>query len=1121
MQKRYTLLLSLLLMAVTVTPKAWGQLTNYVFQSGSGSQFSITSGNVVYNGAGQRGSGQGGYDDYASGPYAIGFTFPFAGTGYTTFSLSTNGAISLGNTVVTTTWVNSLTVGSYPMIAPFFDDLRVSGGVQGCGNPAIQYQTSGVAPNRLLTIEFRDMDGQNRYPAWCTFQARLYESGKIEFWYGRMSSCDVCNQFRGCFSGSASIGLAASASDYMSVTLTGGGGTMSRASVNNSNNINSTAINAGTMFTFIPCSLVLTGRTGAGNGGTTTMANGDTFFSGFLTQVGSSSVYTPFSQQMTDVTCAGLCTLAISGPAANDYYLGTPGTLNRTVNLGGGTVDIPNIGFAPTAGGVRSAVLTVTGPGVTRTFNLAARAPFVNYTGIIPQGGTQGMNTGDTLFKGLPVPRHSSQCFTPFSLLNVSGSSQLIHYALTDPTNQYSISADTTLGANGTTAPRICFSPQGFGPQPAMLTVTAGGESRTFVLYAISAAPGADFHIGAQTVGVDLTELFRNRYGCVGEEAVTYAVKVVNTGYGDFMINGAEFYLVDTVYRQGVPSYPYVRDSQGRLIRVYDYWLTRNAPVLPLTPAQTQLPITVHQADSTTVYLSFVGALNGKRFARAILRTNGQSRSGLDTNGVSSEGLVNFDVYAHGSGSMLSDTVGGGLPRAVIFPVTRIGEWAVDTMTVVNNGVCSLRINLTLMDITAGDVDEFEIVTKPSSQVDAVTHDLILPPGASDHIVVRFKPQQIGSRRAGLRLKTNDSNIYVPGITERGVYYVDLFGSGKTDLYGEGGDAGTALIGGGSAEHTKGSVRMKNTRSNPVSIVQVDIVGDDSTDFSSSNWPTLPVLLEPGMEQAFQVEFAPKSGESPGTRKTRLRMITSDGDTVYIPVTGTAGTREIDVTPQDLKFGQLTIGKKSRKNVVIRNTGTMVLTVQQPAVTSTGEFTATQLARTQLDPGQSEIVEVTYAPTVTGLYSGTMDITSNGTATPMVSVTLNGTAKTRKVDDPDPTGTTSGPSVSGEIATSGLEEFSVAGVSGVRDASGMALMQSVPNPGRDLVEIGYSLPVRADVTLALYDDQGRLVLMLDSGTRPIGETRLRVDVSGLAAGLYHYRLMANGNSLSRTLTVVR
>ncbi len=1118
MRQCLSLLACLAVLALVATSHASAQLTNYVFSSGTGIQFDVSNGTSVYTGR----SGSGGITYQSTGTFPIGFTFNFAGTNYTQFSISVSGIMGLGPSVVTSSPYNGLQSSSYPAIAPFWDNLRASGGVQGCGKPNVRYITTGVAPGRILIVEWTDMDMQWYTPAFGTFQARLYESGRIEFWYGRMSSCDVCNQFRGCVSTSATIGIANSSSDYMSVTPNGGGATMSRVSVNDYFNLNGTAIAIGEMYSFIPCTAKLTGRFGPGNGGTVTMANGDTFFSGFLTQVGSQSVYKPFDSRMSDGACAGSLTMTISGAASSDYYFGTPGTLSKVVNLGSGFVDTADITFKPTVGGLRPAVLTVTGPGLTRTFNLAGRAPLVNYTGNVPQGGTTGMNTGDTLFKGIPVPRHGSQCFTPFMLTDVSGASQFIDYTLVDPTGQYSISPDTTIGPYGVTTPRICFNPTRFGPQSATLTVNAGGEPRTFTLLAISAAPGGDLRVD----GVPLdtaSQMFRNVFSCAGEQAITIPVNMVNTGYNDFQINKIEFYRIDSVYGQGTPRYPYLRDSRGALIPSEDYVLTTQPGVAPLKKNVVTLPIVVPQGTSRTIYMTFVGHEAGKRFARAVIRTNGQSSSGYDTTGLLIEGILSFDLYGRGSSSRLSDRVDGGLPQAITFGDIKLKNSVDATLPIVNNGVCPLRINLDQMAIVAGDVEEFEVVTKPSSNVDPVTHDLLLAPGASDNITLRFHPIQVGSRRAGLRLVTNDSTIEIPGVTERGVYYVDLYGTGKADLYGEGTDISPALIGGGAPEHTFGTVRFKNTRSNPVQIDSLYIEGADAADFTPSSlkgWPTFPHMLDPGENFELEVEFAPQSTGQPGNREIWVVMITSSGDTVRAKVRSVAGTRTILVSPLFLNFGTLTSGKEARQTVTIKNDGTLPLKITGLNLASGVDFRYTNLTRMELAPGQSEFLEVTYEPSGPGAASTTLDIQSNGTNGTQ-SVQLSGTAvRTRgRIDDPSVTLGGGTPGLQEEVVGM-AENLSVSGVVGVRSSEGIMLFQNKPNPGRGLVEISYILPQRADATLSLYDNQGRLVRVIDAGIRPAGTTSVQVDVTGLAAGVYHYRLITGGTVLARQLNVV-
>ena len=134
----------------------------------------------------------------------------------------------------------------------------------------------------------------------------------------------------------------------------------------------------------------------------------------------------------------------------------------------------------------------------------------------------------------------------------------------------------------------------------------------------------------------------------------------------------------------------------------------------------------------------------------------------------------------------------------------------------------------------------------------------------------------------------------------------------------------------------------------------------------------------------------------------------------------------------------------------------------------------------------------------------------------------SGTATRTKGIDLDPIQATTGISPTGNDMSRGAEvEMSLSGVEGETAAGGVALRQSVPNPGREVVEISYVLAARGDVMLALYDGNGRLVRVLDQGAREMGEQKITVDVNGLGSGVYHYRLVANGQTLTRTMTVVR
>jgi hypothetical protein len=76
-----------------------------------------------------------------------------------------------------------------------------------------------------------------------------------------------------------------------------------------------------------------------------------------------------------------------------------------------------------------------------------------------------------------------------------------------------------------------------------------------------------------------------------------------------------------------------------------------------------------------------------------------------------------------------------------------------------------------------------------------------------------------------------------------------------------------------------------------------------------------------------------------------------------------------------------------------------------------------------------------------------------------------------------------------------------------------------PNPFNPSTVISYQLSVVSFVNLAVYDVSGRLVAELVNGWRDMGAHEVTFDGSGLASGVYIYRLEASGSG--KTPTIVR
>jgi hypothetical protein len=149
--------------------EASAQLSNYLFSTSQSTYTPITGGTV----AGVTG-------DDALGPLTnIGFTFNYDGVAYTQFRASTNGFLSLGSS--NTSGANFIT--SHPAILFANNDGRT--------NTAPTMVLSGIAPNRILTIEFSNHNlywsGTATNPQ-LDVQVKLYEtSDVIEIVYGASS----------------------------------------------------------------------------------------------------------------------------------------------------------------------------------------------------------------------------------------------------------------------------------------------------------------------------------------------------------------------------------------------------------------------------------------------------------------------------------------------------------------------------------------------------------------------------------------------------------------------------------------------------------------------------------------------------------------------------------------------------------------------------------------------------------------------------------------------------------------------------------------------------------------------------------------------------------------------
>lgn len=160
--------------SVLSTGLSLAQVSTYGFNSASGTYTEITGGTVLFSGTA---------DDATSVSTALGFTFNYAGTNYTDIKVNTNGWASFGTASTANVYTPLSSTGTHhPCLAPLGRDL------QGQASGEIRIETSGVAPNQVCTIQWKNFrrwgGGQN-----FNFQIKLYETtNQVQFVYGTMTA---------------------------------------------------------------------------------------------------------------------------------------------------------------------------------------------------------------------------------------------------------------------------------------------------------------------------------------------------------------------------------------------------------------------------------------------------------------------------------------------------------------------------------------------------------------------------------------------------------------------------------------------------------------------------------------------------------------------------------------------------------------------------------------------------------------------------------------------------------------------------------------------------------------------------------------------------------------------
>ena len=180
------------------------------------------------------------------------------------------------------------------------------------------------------------------------------------------------------------------------------------------------------------------------------------------------------------------------------------------------------------------------------------------------------------------------------------------------------------------------------------------------------------------------------------------------------------------------------------------------------------------------------------------------------------------------------------------------------------------------------------------------------------------------------------------------------------------------------------SVTLTNTGNASLTVSSVKISGPG---FSLAPINT-PFTLAPGGTHQLATTFAPiQAGAASGTVSVTSN---ASNPNLSIPLSGTGTTPgPLTATPSSLNFGNVAVNTSSSLSTVLTNSGTGTVTVSGISISGTGFSRSPVTTPFTMAPGGTTILTAIFAPTVTGVASGSIRVTSNAT-NPNLSIPVRG-----------------------------------------------------------------------------------------------------------------------------------
>lgn len=299
------------------------------------------------------------------------------------------------------------------------------------------------------------------------------------------------------------------------------------------------------------------------------------------------------------------------------------------------------------------------------------------------------------------------------------------------------------------------------------------------------------------------------------------------------------------------------------------------------------------------------------------------------------------------------------------------------------------------------------------------------------------------------------------------------------------------------------SFTIKNAGPGNLIVSDIAITGAFASDFTVMN-AALPMTIAANGSQTINVQFMPAST---GVHTATMRISNNDNsENVYdfmlqgtgtepkITVQGNNATiTDGDMTAggaNNTDFGNVKSGSSKENTFIIQNKGTGALTI---SAINFGGMNATDFTLSNaptfpmtVTAGGSQSVTVKFAPSALGVRNATINIVNDDPAVGTYDFALEGTGV-------DPTG----------IAT----------------ISGLSAIKLFPNPASNSVTLSLMLKKDMQVSVNVYDIQGKEVMQGVQKMMNAGEQQVTLNTSSLNNGVYFVQITSGGLSTKMKMVI--